>query len=45
MSEGKPEKKFCMECGDELSNSNRKYDHLCDLCWFDWEIQEANDSN
>lgn len=44
MSEKKEETKHCVECGDLLTNPKRKYDHLCDLCWFDWELAEANEN-
>jgi hypothetical protein len=29
-----------IECGETLISPNRKYDFLCDLCWFDWGLKQ-----
>lgn len=33
------EEKQCIECGEILTDQKRKYDFLCGLCWFDWELE------
>lgn len=36
---------FCVECGDPLWESRKKYDDLCERCWWTREDERVNQAN